>query len=267
MLFSHLRLAWSSLSSHGFRSLLTVLSVAVGCFGIVAMTSLAESGITSLAKSLEELGGARMVMFVSKEPEREKVRGESYQTGLDRGDRDRVFSGVAGVESVALGATLGQREARSDENRASVTDLVAADPGFFELYRMRIAQGRSFDFSDEAKALPVCVVGHIAAKKLWNGSPIGHWLTIGGLRCRVIGLFADNDRFGVRFGFDWTDLVVVPHSFALTAMPGGPAGVVDPDPNEHAGAKRIREARRSTRASRPVIMASTISRSMTFRRP
>jgi putative ABC transport system permease protein len=218
MWWTLLRLAARALRQHAFRSFCTVLSVAVGCFGIVAMTSLAESGLTSLAASIEELGGARLVFFVTKAPEREKKRAESYEKGLDREDRDRVFSGLP-VESLAMSATLGEREATADSGKSAVSDLVAADAGFFELFHMRVAEGRSFGDADERSSQPVCVVGHETAQKLWDGPALGHWLDVGPLRCRVIGVFANNDRFGVSFGFDWTDLVVVPHSTAAHVFP------------------------------------------------
>jgi putative ABC transport system permease protein len=218
MWWTHLRLAARALRQHAFRSSLTVLSVAVGCFGVVAMTSLAESGLTSLARSIEELGGARLVFFVSKAPEREKERARSYETGLDADDFERVF-GELPLESRSLQAMLGEREALADSGKASLTDLVAAEPGFFELFHMKLAEGRAFDESDMKRKQPVCVVGHTLAEKLWQGSPIGRWLTIEKLSCRVIGLFANNDRFGVRFGFDWTNLVVVPHSTLLAVLP------------------------------------------------
>jgi putative ABC transport system permease protein len=54
------------------------------------------------------------------------------------------------------------------------------------------------------------VVGHKLAGKLWAGDPMGRSVTIGALRCRVIGVLADNDRFGIDFGFDWVDVLVAP---------------------------------------------------------
>ncbi len=39
---------------------------------------------------------------------------------------------------------------------------------------------------------------------------VGQFLTAGPLRCRVIGVLANNERFGVGFGFDGVDLVIAP---------------------------------------------------------
>ena len=79
---------------------------------------------------------------------------------------------------------------------------------------MRVVHGRAFTEDENREHAKVCVVGHKLAQKVWDTSPVGHKLTIGALRCRVIGELADNDRFGVGFGFDWVDLVIVPRETA-----------------------------------------------------
>jgi putative ABC transport system permease protein len=128
---------------------------------------------------------------------------------------------------------------------------VAADAGFFELYRMHVATGRAFSDADERAGQSVCVIGHETAAKLWEGPPLGRWLTLGNLRCRVVGVFANNDRFGVRFGFEWTDLVVVPHALAVGLLPEvrtATSIVVKtraPTDNEHV--KRVANARLAVR--------------------
>ncbi|HMI84050.1 MAG TPA: FtsX-like permease family protein, partial [Polyangiaceae bacterium] len=48
---------------------------------------------------------------------------------------------------------------------------------------------------------------------------VGHKLTIGKLHCRVVGLFADNNRWGTNFGFDWNNVVVVPFRTAALRLP------------------------------------------------
>ena len=55
MLWEHLGIARKALRAHPFRSLLTVLSITIGAFSIVLMSSLAESGLTTLARGIEEI--------------------------------------------------------------------------------------------------------------------------------------------------------------------------------------------------------------------
>ena len=58
------RVAAKSLCAHRFRSALSLLSIAIGAFAIVLMSSLAQSGFQTLRRGIEELGGARLLMLV-----------------------------------------------------------------------------------------------------------------------------------------------------------------------------------------------------------
>ena len=63
----NLRLAGSALAATRGRSALTVLSITIGAFAIVVMSSLAESGLSTISHGIEELGGARLVLVVAEE--------------------------------------------------------------------------------------------------------------------------------------------------------------------------------------------------------
>jgi putative ABC transport system permease protein len=49
--------------------------------------------------------------------------------------------------------------------------------------------------------------------------PLGQFLSVGALRCRVSGVLADNDRFGLGMGFNWTDLVIAPGETVANVEP------------------------------------------------
>lgn len=203
------RLAWSALGARRGRSALTVLSIAIGAFAIVLMTSLAESGLQTIARDIEELGGARILLVVQKRPERGEAKQNLYPRGITLADRDRLFADIPHVASLTLFSRLGKKEVVADTGARATTSVVASDAGFFEVFRMRVARGRAFTDDENRARQPVCVVGHKLVAKMGAGE-VGQFLSVGPMRCRVIGVFADNDRFGTNFGFDWTDLVVVP---------------------------------------------------------
>jgi putative ABC transport system permease protein len=72
---------------------------------------------------------------------------------------------------------------------------------------------------DTRGATQNCVVGPKVAEAVWSEIAVGHNLTIGKLHCRVVGLFADNNRWGTNFGFDWNNVVVVPFRTAALRLP------------------------------------------------
>ncbi len=222
MWLEYIRIARRVLWAHRFRSALTVLSVTFGAFSIVLMSSLAESGLSTLAAGIEDLGGARLIDVAVKNPERAELKRASYTRGMTPADREVLFASLPHVVERSMFSSLWRRDVEADSGEVGRTTLVAGDGGFLDLFRMRLAKGRGFTDEENRQHAKLCVVGHKTAEKLWAGaspasdggggeaSAIGKWLTIDGLRCHVIGQLADQDRWGINFGFEWLDVVVVP---------------------------------------------------------
>jgi len=211
MWWEYLRIAQKVLRTHKFRSFLTVLSITIGAFSIVVMSSLAESGLTTLAKGIEDLGGARLIEVVVKQPERQQNKTASYAKGMTRADREVVFGALPHVVAKSTYTPLGRRDVVGDSGVSGRTDLVLGDGGFLKLFQMKLASGRGFTDEESLQRAKVCVVGHKLAKKLWDDAdPLGRWMTVQGVRCRVIGRLVDQERWGIHMGFDWLDVAVMP---------------------------------------------------------
>jgi putative ABC transport system permease protein len=211
MLLEPIRMAARVIRTRKLRSLLTILSITVGAYQIVAFISMAASAERTLGKGLEELGGARLIDVAPKTPERAEKQLASYSDGLTVRDRDLLFSAVPFVVARSMFAVMDHGQLlTSDSGFTGDTDLLAGDASVLGLYQMHIARGRGFTERENRSHAPVCVVGHKTAQKLWHGDAIGHWLTVDGFHCRVIGQLANEDRVGINFGFDWLDLVVTP---------------------------------------------------------
>jgi putative ABC transport system permease protein len=225
MWLEYLRIAQKVLRAHKFRSFLTVLSITIGAFSIVVMSSLAESGLSSLARGIEDLGGARL-MFVEKKPaERAEKKGVSYTKGLTVQDRDTVFASLPHISGKSMYASLWRRDVLADSGITGRTDLVAADGGMISMYKMKLDHGRIFSEEENQQHAKVCVVGYKTAHKFWDGEAMGRWLTVSGTRCRVIGVLADQDRWGINMGFDWVDLAVLPYNTLADVDPTVPQSV------------------------------------------
>ena len=219
MLIQGFKIAWGSLSSRKGRSLLTLSTVGIGCFAIVLAASLAASGLESLKQSIEELGGARLIIIEPKLAETAEKKRAQSDAEIDEEDRDALASDMPHLETITHYAGLDEQDVLSDVGRSARADFVAADESFFELFRMRVAAGRPLNGEDIQGATQNCVVGPKVAEAVWSDSPLGHKLAIGKVHCRVVGLFADNNRWGTNFGFDWNNVVVVPFSTAALRLP------------------------------------------------
>jgi putative ABC transport system permease protein len=212
MWLEYLRIAQKVLRAHKFRSLLTVLSITIGAFSIVVMSSLAESGLSSLARGLEDLGGGRILWIAGKKPERQEGKGASYGKGITIQDRDVLFSALPYITGRTMYSPLWRRDVAGDSGVTARTDVVASDAGMIALYHMKMARGRTFTEEENREHAKVCVVGHKLATKLWDGDGLGRWLTVSGTRCRVVGQLANQDRWGIDMGFDWLDVAILPYN-------------------------------------------------------
>lgn len=242
----NLRLAAGAVAATRGRSALTVLSITIGAFAIVVMSSLAESGLATMGRGIEELGGARLVLVAPKSPERGEAKQSSYAPGISLADRERIFRDLPHLEGVSMYSRLGKRDVLAESGERASSDLVAADARFFEVFRMKVARGRAFTEDENRGHATLCVIGHKLAAKL-GPDPLGRFLTAGPLRCRVAGILANNDRFGVGFGFDWTDLVIAPSETLSDLQPDVHARAVvlvqTDDPSSNEVVKRLVNAR------------------------
>lgn len=207
-----LRTALSALRANRGRSALTVLSITIGAFAIVVMSSLAESGLATLQRGIEEIGGARILMIVQKNPERGEAKRDAYARGLGLAERDRLFGDLPHVVGRTMFSRLGKKEVVSEAGARVTTSVLAVDDRFLDVMRMPLARGEPIAEDTLRSHAPLCIVGNELAKKIGPtpNAPLGRPLTIGNFRCRIAGVLRDNPRFGVRFGFDWNDLVVTP---------------------------------------------------------
>jgi putative ABC transport system permease protein len=210
------RIAWRALRAHRFRSSLTVSSITLGAFSIVLMSSLAGSGLTTLARDIEELGGARIILIFPKQPERKP---DAAPGGLTADDRELLFSRLPFTDAKSMYATLGRDDVMNDRGESARSDLVAADPGFFEVLNLKVAAGRLFTEQENQARARVCVVAHDLAGELWGGDAVGRWLSVGTDRCLVVGQLAKIDHWDTNFGFKWLDFVALPIETAALTRP------------------------------------------------
>src|SRR3954465_6289770 len=92
--FAYVKIAAKVLRAHKLRSLLTVVSITIGATSIVLMTSLADSGLQTIAKDIEDLGGARMMLVTPKQPEKMKAKASLAPGYLDKADQQALLAAM-----------------------------------------------------------------------------------------------------------------------------------------------------------------------------
>jgi putative ABC transport system permease protein len=212
LIFEFLRVGWTVLTMHKFRSALTVVSIAIGTFSIVVMSSLAASGTTTMTRGIEAIGGARMVIVFPKDPEKAQKKRSSYTRGLTLDDVNALRGRVPNVQYLTMLNGMGDREFRTEANRPMRADLEMGNEEFIGAFGMKLVAGRNIDEQDLIGGRRLAVIGHGVAKQLFESpeAALGKMVRGGADSFRVIGVLDEVKRFGVRLGFDWNDFVLVP---------------------------------------------------------
>jgi putative ABC transport system permease protein len=214
MFWEFLRMGLGVLGAHKFRSALTVLSITIGAFSVVVMSSLAKSGVATIARGIEDIGGARMVIFFPKAPERAERKRASYFRGLTVEDGEALRGQVPRALLFEMHSEIGRRDVRLGASEPKSADLVAANQDFLATYTMKLAAGRNLDREDIDGHRKVALLGDGVAQALFSSaeSALGRVVRVGVESFRVVGVVSKVKRFGFQFGFDWNDLVLVPLS-------------------------------------------------------
>jgi putative ABC transport system permease protein len=212
LFYEFLRVGWTVLAMHKFRSALTLVSIAIGTFSIVLMSSLATSATTTMTRGLEDIGGARLVIVFPKDPEKAEKKRASYSRGLTMEDSKALRGRIPNLHALGIMTERGDQEIRHRGKVGLRADYVAGSEDFLASFGMKLAAGRNIDSQDLDGARRVVVVGHGVANRMFPDaeSAVGQMLRVGTDSVRVIGVLSEVKRFGVRFGFDWNDFVLVP---------------------------------------------------------
>jgi putative ABC transport system permease protein len=210
MLGEYLRLAFETLRTNRLRSFLTVLSITIGVTSVILLTSLAQSGLATLIRGVEEVGGTRFIMLWPDQPKRAASKTSSYLKGLTYDDAE-VLKRLPDVERATVLQQAGASKVRRPGQPEKQTDMLGTDPDFLRAFVMHPVKGRNLTEADMIERRRVVLVGDTLASKLFPGEEaVGKELVLKDERYRIVGRLAYAAKSGMNFGFDWNDLAVVP---------------------------------------------------------
>jgi putative ABC transport system permease protein len=227
VLREYVALAIGTLRAQRLRAALTVLAIAIGVGAVIVMTSIAQSALASMARGIEEIGGARLILLWEDTPQAGARKLGNYRRGLTRADAEALGARVPHLESITTFSTrqgAGWRVRGGPERR---TDMVGGDEHYLMACSMQLVAGRNLTPEDLARRERVAVVGEeLAAAAFGDAEAVGGELIVRGAtgdeRYRIVGRLGHVSRSGVSFGVDWNDFVLVP---ATVERPDGRAGL------------------------------------------
>jgi putative ABC transport system permease protein len=184
----NIRVAFSALRDHKFRSLLTMLGIIFGTASVIAMISIGEGAKKQAMAKYQDLGVSNIIIrdkdLTDTELEQMRVK---FSQGLSIGDTKAISEIVPGVKGVAP-----QSEAKLDAmyaDKSSKATVIGVTPEVTGILNYRMDKGVFINGDHYNRQLKVCVLGANIARELFTyEDPVGkniklgdQWFEVGGV--------------------------------------------------------------------------------------
>src|SRR5207302_1455248 len=106
----------------------------------------------------------------------------------------------------------GRKPLTTDTGKEATGEVVGVDARGLDLFHYRVTQGRRFDGADMDGHARVCIVADKLADRLFGKGEnvVGRTVSFLGMHCQIIGRLARMDRWGVGFGWEWDEELLLP---------------------------------------------------------
>jgi putative ABC transport system permease protein len=196
------RVAITALRANRLRSLLTMLGVVIGVAAVVVLVAIGTGAKQEVEEQVNGLG-ANLVIIV---PGKLEFGSAPTKSRLELGDADRIGRAINQPGGVAVSLSSG--ETVRFGSRSSFATVTGTNPAVPRVFVRPVARGQYLRESDVDTRRRVAVVGSGLARTLFDGAdPLGRNLSVGGVRFRVIGVFAE---VGSSLGADRDNEVHIP---------------------------------------------------------
>ena len=216
LLLDTLRTLWS----HKLRTFLSMFGIAWGIVSITLMVAAGEGLRVGQQNVAANFGKDIMIVFAG----RTSLQAGGLRAGREVHweDTDYLFVQQEATACRYVIPELGSTNpVRSLYNSGSPT-VAGSLPPFAEIRTIPVAEGRFYNWEDQAQARRVAVVGSDVKKQLFATRPaVGEAIHIGGFPYTVIGLMKPKDQDSSYDGFD-VSKIFVPFSAMIRDFPNKP---------------------------------------------
>lgn len=209
--------ALKSLRVNPLRSFLSLLSVMVGIFLIIATYSVVDSLERDIDSAFDVMGDD--LLFIQKMPFGPEEGDEEYAWWKYHARREPAYRDFLLLQerlddADAVAFQTGARKTVEYRN-SNVEDiyLMGASHSYEDVFTLKIDRGRYFSPHESSASRNVCVMGYEIANALFGeANPIDKVVRVGGQKLHVIGTFEKEGESLMQNGFDL--IVMVPVGFA-----------------------------------------------------
>lgn len=185
------------------RSMLTTLGIIVGIVAVTSMFTTINGIERGFERSMDMLGTNVLYVdkwswFASEEDwwemiNRPEIKQEVAEAIEARSELAKVVAPLVGT----------QRPVRYHDRSLSGVYVEGSSPAFLQTNSVELTAGRYYNEIDYRSARRVCVLGSEVATGLFPvENPLGKTIRLGGHRCEVIGVLAEQGKFLGLMSFD-----------------------------------------------------------------
>ena len=185
------------------RSILTTLGIVVGIVAVTSMFTTINGIERGFESSMSMLGSnilyvEKWAWFTSEEEWWDVINRPELKEEI----AEQIESRASLAEAVAPVAQTMRSASYRDRNVSGVF-VAGSTPDFIRTNEMELTAGRFYSDLDYRSARRVCVIGSEVATGLFPVEmPVGKTIRVGGHRCEVIGVLAEQGKFLGLLSFD-----------------------------------------------------------------
>lgn len=186
--------ALRGLQRHRLRSFLTMLGVIFGVGAVIAMLSIGKGAELEAIEQIKAFGiNSIRIHALELDQEKKEQTERSTSKGLSYEDAKFIKKVLPYIEAVAPQNLIEKKV--YFQRQAPEANIVGTTSDYLKVTTLNIAQGRFLSSSDIQLYRKVCVLGYDLVRELFlKGEVIGQFITIGGVRFRVIGFLSDKGK-------------------------------------------------------------------------
>ncbi len=213
-----IKIALKSLARNKTRTFLTMLGVIIGVAAVITMLAIGEGAKKIVEDQINSMGTNVIMVssnFMSQQSNVRQAQGSGNLLEVE--DVEAVKDDIDGVLYASpILNTWGRLKYENQNWRGGV---MGVDVDYFNIRNMTAEQGELFYPSDVENSSKVCVIGKTIADNLFGDvDPVGKIMRIRNIPFTVKGVLKAKGENVM--GMDQDDIVLVPHTTALTRLIG-----------------------------------------------
>ena len=194
------------------RTVSVILAVALGIAALTIIEAALDAASVKADALVSEFGPDSIFVAGGNSVEVPLGKRPKTLTMRDIASIQRTMAEVRRTEPFLL---LENLPARAGEKRHEVASIVGASDTYQDVWNWKLQTGRDFTRQDIERNAKICLIGTIAAAKLFGDqSPVGRILELNGIPLVVVGVLSARDV--VASGAEQDDRVVLPYTTMIS---------------------------------------------------